>query len=234
MSFFKKHRNKSETKKRKSGEERRTQSNNRIKAMGIACFEQLPLLETSAEVSLKSLDDICKRAIACLLSAQVGCDIENDNYEEAKEFFGSLLEKYGAADCLNAKEKRLFDGNYSMQDAVDVTWTYEAYWSLVWALGLIGDISDAGSICDCRKAITLVGDCASYEDFRKNCHMRDIEEILDMLDLYYRYDWACTDKRIRPDVPIGNLNPEVVTERRRGLEWLISEEDDWFEISMDT
>lgn len=234
MAFFKKQASKNEPKKVKSGEERRTQSNNRIKAMGIACFEQLPMLETADEVSLKSLDDICKRAIACLLSTQVGCDIENDDYEESKELMPQFLEKFGVSDCLNAKEKRLFDGSYSMQDAIDVVWTYEAYWSLVWALGLIGDISDASDICDCQKAIRLVGDCDSFEDFKKQCKMRDTEEILDMLDLYYRYDWACTDKRINPDVPIGNLNPEIVTERRRGLEWLISEEDDWFEISMDT
>ena len=41
-------------------------------------------------------------------------------------------------------------------------------------------------------------------------------------------------KRINPDTPIGNLNPEVVVERRRGLEWLISEESDWYNISLDT
>ena len=55
-----------------------------------------------------------------------------------------------------------------------------------------------------------------------------------MLDLFYRYDWACTEKRLNPDTPIGNLNPEVVVERRRGLEWLISEEDDWFDIPLNT
>lgn len=33
---------------------------------------------------------------------------------------------------------------------------------------------------------------------------------------------------------IGALNPEVVVERRRGLEWLFSEEEDWNDISLDT
>ncbi|MCI8654866.1 MAG: DUF4272 domain-containing protein [Clostridia bacterium] len=39
---------------------------------------------------------------------------------------------------------------------------------------------------------------------------------------------------MKPETNIGNLNPEVVLERRRGLEWLISKEYDWNNISLDT
>ena len=55
-----------------------------------------------------------------------------------------------------------------------------------------------------------------------------------MTDLYYRYHWACVEKSINPQTNIGDLNPEVVLERRKGLEWLISTKDDWNEISLDT
>lgn len=235
MEIFRQFGRKNKQTEIKTGEERRKQSNDKIKAMGIACLEQLPMLDTADQIKLRGIDEICKRAVACLLSTQIACDIGNgEDYEESRKLIGELLEKFGVKDCLNSKEERLFDGSYSMQDALDVTWTYEAYWSLVWSLGLVEDISDASEICDCEEAIRFVGDCDSYEIFKRNCKIRDAEEILDMLDLYYRYDWACTEKRIRPDTPIGNLNPEVVTERRRGLEWLISDEDDWFAISLDT
>ena len=219
---------------KKSSEVRKEQTEKRLKEMGIAYNRYLPLIESSEDVVLKGLDDICKRAIACLISIQVGLDIGQSDYEESKEFFADILSKYGVESCLNEKEKRLFNGNCSKQDAIDVVWTYEAYWSLVWALGLIDDISNAVEICDCQKAISLVSECGSLEEFKKQCHVRDIEEILDMLDLYYRYDWACTEKRFNPQTSIGGLNPEVVVERRKGLEWLISEENDWFDISLDT
>ena len=55
-----------------------------------------------------------------------------------------------------------------------------------------------------------------------------------MLDLYYRYHWACVEKRIKPDTIIGSLDGEVVWERRRGLEWLVSDMEDWNKISLDT
>lgn len=215
--------------------ERREKSNKKIKQMGIACLESLPILDEDMDLDLKSLDDICKRAIASLLSIQIACDINAGNdYEESNKILSNLLKEYKVEDCLNPKEKRLFNGEYTQQDTIDVTWTYESYWSLVWALGLIEDISLPNEICDCEKAIKLVSEAKSFDEFKTKCKLRDVEEILDMLDLHYRYHWACVEKRINPNTPIGELNPEVVVERRRGLEWLFSEEDDWFDISLDT
>lgn len=89
-------------------------------------------------------------------------------------------------------------------------------------------------ICDCQKAIELVTSSKNVNEFKDKCKMRNIEEILDMLDLFYRYHWATTQKRLHPETPIGTLNPSIVVERRRGLEWLISEEKDWYDISLDT
>lgn len=221
-------------KRQVDGHSRRERSNKKIKSMGIACFEQLPAIEESSQVKLRDIDDICRRAIACLISTQVACDIANDNYEEAKIFFTEALERYGVGNCLNSKEKKIFDGTYTEQDVIDIDWEYETYWSLVWALGLIKDISDGGNMCDCELAIKLVSKSNSYKDFKDKCKLRNIKEILDMLDLYYRYHWACVEKRLRPETPVANLNSSVVVERRRGLEWLISDEDDWFDISLDT
>lgn len=113
-------------------ENRREKSNRKIKKLGIACLEDLPLLEDSSEVILKDIDTICKRAIACLLSIQLACDItEGNNFSESKKLLSELLESYDVKDYLIEKEKRIFEGTYSKQDVVDVYWTYEAYWFLV-------------------------------------------------------------------------------------------------------
>ena len=61
-----------------------------------------------------------------------------------------------------------------------------------------------------------------------------LEELKDMTDYYYRAHWAVVENRLRPETAIGDLNEEVVMERRRGLDWLFAPEDDWFEISLDT
>ena len=213
---------------------RRANSNSKIKKQNIACYEELPCIESSNEVKIKSLDEICKRALASFLVIQLACDINNGQYDESVKIISKLLEKFNVSDCLNKKKKKLIDGTYEMQDAIDIDWEYETYWSLVWALGLVEDISDASNICDCNYAIKLFNESNSYEDFKSKCKLREVNEILDMLDLYYRYHWACVEKRIKPETSIGNLNSSVVIERSRGLEWIIREIQDWYDISLDT
>ena len=215
-------------------QERRSKNNEIIKKMGIACNVNLPMTESSQEVQLKDLDTIARRAVATLLIIQVACDVHNGNYDEAKEYMPQWLNKFGVMGDLLPKEKALLDGDFTPQDAIDISWTYEAYWSLVWALGLVDDMDEPFDICDCNLAIELVTRCSTLKDFKKKCRPRNIEDILDMLDLYYRYHWACVEKQINPDTEIGYLNPGVVVERRRGLEWLFSKETDWNNISLDT
>jgi hypothetical protein len=218
----------------KTPQERKALSEQKIRVKGIGVFEGLPMIPTANEVCQKSLDAICKRAIAALLSTQIACDISEQQYGNVK-FFIDLMKKYGVFDGLNEKEKHLVNGMFDQQDVVDVVWEYECFWALAWALGLVEDIADASQICDCQKAVHLVSDCDCFEAFCGNCKPRDIEEILDMLDLYYRYHWACVQNmHVDKNLPIGDLNMEVVFERRRGLEWLISQENDWHEIALHT
>ncbi len=214
---------------------RRNKSNDIIESLGITCFRDLPLIEGSNEVELKNEDKICKRAIASLLSIQLACDIiEGNNYIESRDYFDDLLEKFGVKDNLLYKERKLFDGDYTMQDAVDVSWTYECYWALCWALGLINKMGFPNDVCNTKIAISFVSICKDYNDFKRKVKLRNIEEILDMLDLYYRYHWACVEKTVNDSAEIKDLNGEVVAERRRGLEWLIKDDNDWNDIVLNT
>ena len=213
---------------------RREKNNLFIKKQGIACYENLPLIGSSNKVKLKSLDIICERAFASFIAIQVACDINNNNYEESIKYFFPILYDLNLLFSLNSKEERITKGAYAPQDVIDVEWEYEDLWSLFFALGLVDDISDGGKLADCNFIIETIASCKNVYEFEKKCKLRDIEEILDMLDLYYRYNWACTEKRINKETNIGNLNPGIVIERRRALEWLISKKKDWYDISLDT
>ena len=106
---------------------------------------------------------------------------------------------------------------------------------LIWALGMIEDISNP--LCRYDKNLKFIKllfeESNNLNDFKSKCKLRSQNEVLDMFDLYYRYYWACYQKALRPEVSIGDLNPESVMERKRGLEWLISPEDDWYDIPME-
>ena len=214
--------------------ERKANSENIIAAYGIGINPGLQHTEPASQIKLRSLDEVCRRAIAALLSTQVGFGRSEQNDEDVNYFVG-LMDYFGVKDCLNAKERRLVDGSYTQQDVIDVVWEYESYWTLVWALGLVDDITDAENICDCPQAVRFVSQSGSYEEFREKCSLRSADEIMDMLDLYYRYHWAVVQhESIDTKCPIGGLNNDAVSERRRGLEWLVCDTADWNDISLDT
>lgn len=211
---------------------RREKNNKLVAKKKIAVGERVMTRWDDDSVELRNVEEICKRAAACFFVIQIACDIGNNNYEEGLNYFKPLIDHFGVADQLNSKESRIIDGTYSMQDAIDMDWAYESFWALLWCLGLVKDISDGSGVCDCQKAIDIVMSCKSVSDLVKKSKLRKKEEILDMLDLYFRYNWAINDAKVNPASSTGNLNPSTVIERRRGLEWVVSNVDDWYDLSM--
>lgn len=210
---------------------RREKNNKIVSKKKISVAEKLMTRWNDDEINLKDKETICKRMIACFYAIQIACDVAQNNYEESLKYFKSFMEKFGVEDQLNSKEKRIIDGTYSQQDAIDLDWAYEAFWALCWCLGFVRDISDAGKICDCQKAMALIQSCESVQNLVKKAKLRSKEEILDVLDLYFRYNWAINDAKVNPNASIGNLNPSIVIERRRGLEWVVSEVEDWYDLT---
>ena len=221
-------------KKKDPEQERKARSEALLRECGAAINPHLPLHFAPGDALTKGLDAICRRTAAGILMIQIACDAENGDFDHSKEVLLPYLERFGVLDSLNGPEKRLLDGEYTHRDLAQIVWTYESCWSLEWALGLVPDISDGSDICDCEEAVHLVADCESMDDFRAKCSLRPLEELKDMTDYYYRAHWAVVENRLRPETAIGDLNEEVVMERRRGLDWLFAPEDDWFEISLDT
>lgn len=223
-------------------QERRIQTLEKLKKQKIAVNEYLPLLPSGETVKLKSVEEVKKRALGVMTSIQLACSIRNgEDYGKSLAVIWRMMHEWNISiDDLLPKERVLIQNKHTQEDntdeiskqgVIDIVWTYETYYSLIWSLDLIGDkeLADASSICNTVRAIAiarLINDIASG--------LRNPEKILDMTDLFYCYHWACEEKRIRPETSTGKLNSEVVAERRRDLEWLISDEKDWNQISLDT
>ena len=223
-------------------QERRLKTFEKLKKQKIAVNEYLPLLQPGESVKLKSMEEVKKRALGSMISIQLACSIRNgEDYGNSLVMIRQMMNEWNISiDDLLPKERVLILNKFtqkdntdeiSKQDVIDIVWTYETYYSLIWSLDLIGDreFADASNICNTVRAVSIAG---MINDIASG--LRNTEKILDMTDLFYCYHWACEEKRIRPETSTGKLNSEVVVERRRGLEWLISEEEDWNQISLDT
>jgi len=76
---------------------------------------------------------------------------------------------------------------------------------------------------------SYISTCNNYKDFASKCLFRDVNDILDLADLTYRYDWYCVDCEAKGLE--ATINPEVVVERHRALNWIISD-DSWDKVEI--
>ncbi|MFW1735916.1 DUF4272 domain-containing protein [Acinetobacter sp. ULE_I001] len=212
----------------KTPQQRKEQSILKLKNYSIPYIDWLPVIESAEDVQARSAEQIAKRAIACLWVIQVACDLNNDQYDdETKIFIFDVLKKMQVFDALTEKEQAILNRDASAQDVINMVWKYEAYWVLLWALGIVDDLSYPVDIVDCDFAIQAVSSCDTFAAFMEKVQLRDIEEILDQADLIYRYDWACVNARLKQQDAPENLNSSVVVERHGALNWLIQTDSDW-------
>lgn len=215
--------------------QRKQESILKLQAQSIPYIEWLPHIESADEVIARSAESIAKRAIACLIMIQVACDLNNQQFdEETKNFIVDLLNKFEVFDELTLKEQSLLNQEFSQQDIVNMIWKYEAYWVLLWALGIVKELGYPDTIADCDFAVQVVSGCDSFDEFMQQVELKSVDEILDQADLIYRYDWACVDARLKQQDAPENMNASVVVERHGALNWLIQRDGDWDNPDLNT
>lgn len=221
----------------KTPEERKVASIQRLKKEGIPYIEHLPVIESAEQVRPRSLEEIACRAISSLLIIQAALDIENNNYnEESRQWLQDKLQQYGVQEELTPKERAVLEDRADPAAIINMVWKYEAYWSLIWYLGLVDALPFPDKICDCDAAIDAVASAVDFQEFLRKCQPRSLEELLDEDDLIYRYHWACVDARIHDQPAPAGLDESVVLERRSGLDWLLglNTAQDWDAVELHT
>lgn len=219
------------------GHQRKNKTIAYLKEKGIPYTDSLPQLPPIEACQFRTKKDIARRAAALLIVIQFACDVaQGENVEESRDFFISMLRKYEVEDILTDNEIAfLYSQQPNAQEAINISWQYEAYWTLIWVLGFVDKLDFPDEVCDCEFAIQVISNCETFEQFYLQTTMRSQEEILDEADKTYRLHWACVDSRIQKRMTPADVNESIVMERRRGLFWLIGHHnEDWDTISMDT
>ena len=136
------------------------------------------------------------------------------------------IEKAGDLQSLVSEELQyLKSGNSKL--ANKLAWRIESIHMILWVLGGIKDLGLPTEVWQTSIKIEKQLDIIHSGTYRST------SEILDMLDLLYRLDWACTDLRIK-NTPTSIVNYDVLYEWRYVLEWIVYSDQNWDEVAMDT
>lgn len=209
-------------------EDRKARSVAVLQAEEVPFIDWLPVIETEAETTRRSEEEVARRTIALAIVAVRG---ETRDYALGQ----SLLNQFGAHDFLSPAEAAFMaDEDPSEQDYINFIWRYEGVHVLLWALGIFEDLGRPDGIADVPRIAATLRDLGT-DGLIEQARLRPQSELLDAADLIYRYHWATVDARLNGrDAPAG-LDPSVVYERHYALNWLIGYGGQaWDDISTDT
>jgi hypothetical protein len=209
---------------------RKQRTINYLKQKSIPVLESLPTIPSSNQVHYRSEEEVATRILAVAAVAVKG-ELKSSDIPY------QVLEKYAIhPDDVSPWELEFLNNpNPEEQDFTNAIWRYESLNVLLWAAGYIDELYFPSDIVNVATLTEIIRECRDFEEFMLHANMRDMDEILDVLDLTYRLHWACVNARVENQPIPENVNPSVVYERHYALNWLINRyNEDWDNTSTPT
>lgn len=219
--------------------ERRLRSIAQLKKKEIPYMEQLRSEALESEVCLRSREEMVKRA-AALFAVAVYSEVilsENSDREKALFYFNKMNDLYGVKSYLTQKETAYIeDPEPEQRTCIQFVWRYECCGALLWAAGVVDDLSYPSEIIDVPVLAAIFWQHKGIQDLLSKGYSRPQTEILDAADLTLRYDWACVEARIHGKEAPAGLDGGIVVERHYAFNWIIgaNENADWDDIQPNT
>ncbi|MGN0639601.1 MAG: DUF4272 domain-containing protein [Oscillospiraceae bacterium] len=224
---------------------RKERSEKFLNKRNIKINPHLPVIEDETEAKIKSPEETLKRAVTALFATQIAMDCLNpeSNVKESAAFFGEMLGRFGLLDEPTPEEKMFFAlvnenaPKPTAKFASNMAWRIEMVIPLLWACGIISeDLAYPDKMSEYIEQARTIAACDNFDELMQKVNMRNPSKILDKADLLFRMDWACVDARLRGEIPSGNLNPDVVVEQHKGINWLIGafDAENWDKVNPHT
>ncbi len=213
--------------------QRKERSNRILAARGMKEVGFLGVTAAAAGTILRTPQEVATRVTVLTVISQLAFNYWTP--PETKEY----LQRHQLWEFVSPREKYLVE-HPSDEQRTKETWKSECIWILLWALyrgadtpGFPDQICQLNQIAGPHYPIIHEGGPQGF--IEKATTLRPLNEILDLLDLYYRLDWICTDARLHHDEAYLTVVPGVVYERHYALNWLTCyRNQDWDDVTCDT
>lgn len=219
--------------------ERRARSQALLAERGIDTLANLPPVVCEPELTLRTPDEAARRCLA-LAAVAVRAETLNDGNAVAVKQIRAAL-GYDPADLSPSEADFMREPGFlrpvarpDPQTIVNHGWRYEAAATLMWVLGLQGELLFPSAMVDAGPAVQQLSDLGGRR-LVAEAALRPAGEILDQLDLTYRLHWALTEARLGRRNTYEGVEPGVVKERHHVLNWLVRFDDaDWDQVTTPT
>ncbi len=198
-----------------------------LRAGGEIC-DWLPILDGDAQP--RKLAAVVRRALILNALLQI-------HFEAPVEVIRDWIERHGLADDLAASERTILakdNGDLSKQQRIDLYWYIEALWALAWVGSLVDDLPFDEGVQDSLASFSPnLQDDENGSKYAGKMRLRPRDEIFRMLDLYYRLHWWTFNSHLTGK-DTGNVQLDIIMERRKALEWVMDPACDWDSVDLGT
>jgi len=193
------------------------------KKLGYSVNPNLPLIDEP--IAIRSTSEILNRILVLHVVCAVNVGIDNKiglrwiNEENLKD---SLIES----------ELELLEGRKKPNAYENIQ--VEGLWALCWVISLVNEMEfDKKCSNDFVFMFPDIKNGENSTEFMKKAIPRDHVEIYQMLDTAYVLHWGLNHIKLKKLPMPGKALPYVIIERRRALEWIITDVQ-WDEVALDT
>lgn len=227
-------------------EARKARSMALLEREGIPAIPHLPCIEEEGRARIRSAEEILRRAGCLFLTCLCIWNIEEeagsiekatrDIKEDCGEHYRRAAEGWGLLDDLSDNEWAVLDGRADRRLMLAMSWRFEAFRVLAWALGMGPELDLPRQQFDGNPEDFFPSlEPSAFGEFRRRARRRAEGEILDQADLIYRIRWALVDAQLKGRQPPAGLDGDIAVERHTALNWLIGYGgEDWDHIRVDT
>jgi hypothetical protein len=195
-----------------------------LRRHSIEVNETLPLIEPLEKLNPQNARSVAIRSV--VLSYVIGIAFRADSRR-----LKASLQQFDLFTYASAQERNLLSrSEHTEQEKLNASWLTECVQSLAWCLAFVE--LDPFRRCDDDLASHFPKPFTDPHGFISNATLRSMHEIYQQADLHYRLHWAARNARLTRHR--SSLDEELITERRKALDWVIGVEEDWDEIPLDT
>ncbi|MFX1502185.1 MAG: DUF4272 domain-containing protein [Promethearchaeota archaeon] len=182
------------------------------------------------ESQIRPPEEVAKRAIVLLGIFQAATG------RKKEEVIKILKDLYLWKDVSEMERKFLLSPSEETKfEAIQFGWRSEAVFILLWALQLIEQEKIPTDETNLDLIVDLLKDSEYYKKIDvKNVQLRNINEILDLLDQIQIIHRELRDASIHNKEPPNNYHPSIIYEWYYALNWLVHSNEDWDYMTTDT
>ena len=157
-----------------TAQERKNRSIAILVSQGVPYIEHLPFRYETEEVTPRDKKEVIERAVCSFASIMCALSISKGEYSQEDRVYAEdfLSEKYNVLELLTPMEQQVIAGTISEAGAMNATWKYESLWVLLWALGIVEELSFPNEICDCDLIMDTMGEFEGLDDFMAHTTLR--------------------------------------------------------------